>query len=154
MTHLSEHFSLAEFCVSDTAKQHGIANTPTPKHLENLKLTAAGFEKIRAALGGEAIKITSGYRNPAVNAKVGGTKTSAHPMGFAGDFRHKSLTPLECARRIRDSDLEFDQCILETGRGVVHVSFDPRKGKGGPRRQVGEQKGGPGTPIKWKLPGD
>ena len=153
MTQLTEHFSLDEFCASETATKHKIANTPTSEHLKNLKKTAEGFEKIRSLLGGP-IRITSGYRNPQVNAKVGGTPTSAHPMGWAGDFRHGTLSPLECARKIRDSDIMFDQCILETGRGVVHVSFDPRPAKGGPRRQVGEQKGGPGTPIEWKLPGD
>ena len=150
---LSEHFTLEEFIRSDTAKQLGNDNKPTPEHIENLKVTAAGFEKGRALLGGKPIKITSCYRNPVVNKAVGGTATSAHPMGFAGDFRHGSLTPLECARKVRDSDLMFDQCIRETNRNVVHLSFDPRTGKGGPRRQVGEQKKGPGTPIVWKLPG-
>jgi len=146
---LSEHFSLAEFTRSETATKHGLDNKPTAAHLANLKKTAAGFEKIRAILGNEPIKITSGYRNPAVNAKVGGTPTSAHPQGFAGDFTHPKLSPLECARRIRDSDLMFDQLILETGRGVVHIGFGPKS-----RRQVGEQKGGPGTKIVFKLPGD
>ena len=144
---LSEHFTLEEFIRSDSAKKLGNENMPTPEHLENLKKTAAGFEKIRAILGGEAIKITSGYRNPVVNKSVGGTPTSAHPQGFAGDFRHASLTPLECARRLRDSDLQFDQLILETSRNIVHVGFGP-----GSRRMVGEQKGAAGTAIVWKLP--
>lgn len=146
---LSEHFSLQEFTRSGDATKFGIDNSPTTAHLENLKATAAFFEKVRALLGGEPIRITSGYRSPKLNDKVGGTKTSAHPQGLAGDFQHPSLTPLECARRIRDSDLHFDQVILETSRGVVHIGIGPAK-----RRQVGEQKGGPKTPIKWKLPGD
>jgi zinc D-Ala-D-Ala carboxypeptidase len=144
---LSEHFSLEEFIRSDTAKQLGNDNKPTATHLANLKVTAAGFEKVRTLLGGDPLKIMSGYRNPVVNKAVGGTPTSAHPLGFAGDFRHPSLTPLECARMIRDSDLMFDQLILETSRKVVHLSFEPRD-----RRMVGEQKAGPNTPIIWKLP--
>ena len=144
---LSDHFSLEEFIRSDTAKKLGNDNQPTAKHLANLKITAAGFEKVRALLGSHPLKIMSGYRNPVVNKAVGGTPTSAHPLGFAGDFRHPNLTPLECARKIRDSDLMFDQLILETGRNVVHLSFEPRD-----RRMVGEQKGGPNTPIVWKLP--
>jgi zinc D-Ala-D-Ala carboxypeptidase len=144
---LSEHFSLEEFIRSDKAKQLGNDNKPTAAHLENLKVTAAGFEKVRALLGGQPLKIMSGYRNPVVNKAVGGTPTSAHPLGFAGDFRHPTLTPLQCARQIRDSDLMFDQLILETSRNVVHLSFEPRD-----RRMVGEQKAGPNTPIRWKLP--
>jgi putative chitinase len=144
---LSEHFSLEEFIRSDKAKELKNDNKPTPQHLEHLKVTAAGFEKVRALLGGQALKITSGYRNPVVNKAVGGTPTSAHPMGYAGDFRHPELTPLECARKLRDSELIFDQLILETSRKIVHISFDPKA-----RRMVGEQKKGPNTPIVWKLP--
>ena len=148
MVQLSAHFSLEEFCRSETAKKLGNDNKPTAKHLANLKKTAAGFEKVRALLGGP-IRITSGYRNPAVNKAVGGTPTSAHPQGHAGDFTHPALSPLECARRIRDSDIMFDQLILESGRGVVHIGFGP-----GSRRMVGEQKLGPGTKIDWTLPDD
>jgi zinc D-Ala-D-Ala carboxypeptidase len=144
---LSDHFTLAEFTRSDKATELGNDNQPTPAHLEHLKHTAAGFEKVRALLGDEPLKITSGYRNPVVNKAVGGTPTSAHPMGYAGDFRHPTLSPLACARLLRDSDLMFDQLILETSRNIVHVSFDRRN-----RRMVGEQKKGPGTPIVWKLP--
>ena len=146
---LSEHFTLEEFTRSSDATKFGIDNAPTAAHLENLKKTAAFFEKVRALLGGEPIRITSGYRSPALNDKVGGTETSAHPQGLAGDFRHPSLTPLECARRIRASNLQFDQVILETSRGVVHIGIGP-----GSRRKTGEQRDGPKTPIVWKLPGD
>jgi zinc D-Ala-D-Ala carboxypeptidase len=145
-TPLSAHFTLEEFIRSDSAATLGNDNMPTPEHLENLKKTAAGFEQVLAILGG-SIKITSGYRNPVVNKSVGGTPTSAHPQGFAGDFSHASLSPLDCARKLRDSDLQFDQLILETSRNIVHIGFGP-----GSRRMVGEQKGGPGTTIVWKLP--
>ena len=32
---LSEHFALAEFTRSESAKRHGVSNEPTPEHLEN-----------------------------------------------------------------------------------------------------------------------
>lgn len=146
---LSEHFTLEEFTRSSEATKRGIDNKPTAAHLENLKKTAAGFEEVRAILGKQPIQITSGYRNPALNKAVKGTPTSAHPQGFAGDFRHPTLSPLECARRLRDSELKYDQVILETSRGVVHIGFGP-----GSRRMTGEQKGAAGTHIDWKLPGD
>jgi zinc D-Ala-D-Ala carboxypeptidase len=144
---LSEHFTLEEFLRSDKADELGNDNQPTAKHLEHLRITAAGFERVRAILGDQPLKIMSGYRNPAVNKAVGGTPTSAHPMGYAGDFRHPALTPLQCARKLRDSSLMFDQLILETSRDIVHISFDPKN-----RRMVGEQRLGPNTPIVWKLP--
>jgi len=148
---LSQHFSLKEFTVSDTAEALGDANMPTPQHLENLKRTAAGFEQARAILGNRVIVITSGYRNPRVNKAVKGTPTSAHPLGFAGDFRVAELTPLMCARRLaeamRDGQLKFDQLILETSRAIVHLSFDPRN-----RCQVKTQAAGAGTLIVKGLP--
>jgi len=143
---LSPHFTLAEFTASDTARRIGNDNRPTASHLENLRHTAAQLERIRAIVGGPIV-LTSGYRNPVVNRAVGGTPTSAHPMGFAADIRRPGLTPAELARRIRDSVVRFDQLILETGRKVVHVSFDPRC-----RMMAGEQRGGPGSRIVWRLP--
>jgi zinc D-Ala-D-Ala carboxypeptidase len=151
MTRLSEHFTLEEFIVSSTADSLGIANTPTPEHLENLKLTAAGFEKARAILGDCAIVITSGYRNPKVNAAVGGVPNSAHALGFAGDFRAAGFSALGAAQKLRDAqargEIEFDQLILESSRRIVHLSFDPARR----RNQVLTQAGGPGSPVQKGL---
>lgn len=137
---LSQHFSLAEFIRSDAARRIGDPNQPSPAHLANLKVTAAGMEAVREICGDRAVTITSGYRNPAVNRAVGGVTNSAHAQGFAADFHVAGLTPIAAARLIRKSDLKFDQLILETSRKVVHISFDPRL-----RGQVKTQKGGPGT---------
>ena len=143
---LSPHFHLDEFTRSSTAQSLGDPNRPTRAHLANLQRLAAGMEKVRAICGGRPIRITSGYRNPRVNRAVGGVPTSAHAKGDAADFEVEGLSPMAAARLVRDSDLVFDQLILETGRGVVHISFDPRE-----RRQVLTQKGGPGTPVQTGL---
>ena len=135
---LTPNFSLEEFTLSSTALSLGIENTPTPEHLGNLKALAARMEEVRA-LFGKRIEITSGYRNPQVNAAVGGVKTSAHALGHAADFHVADLRDLEAAKRIRDSKLKFDQLIFEKNR-CVHISFDPQM-----RRQVMRQPGGPGS---------
>ena len=149
---LSEHFTLAEFTISAEAEAMGDPNTPLPEHLENLKVTAAGFEKARAILGDRAIVLTSGYRNPRVNKKVGGVRNSAHALGFAGDFRVAELPPLTCARLLdramRDGKIEFDQLIHETSRGIVHLAFGPQL-----RNQVMTQASGPGTTFVNGLAG-
>ena len=148
---LSPNFTLAEFIVSETADALGDDNMPTPRHLENLRHTAAGFEVARRILGDRVIVITSGYRNPRVNKAVKGTPTSAHPLGFAGDFRVAELTPVACARRLEAAmhagQIRFDQLILETSRAIVHLSFDPRN-----RCQVKTQAAGAGTLIVNGLP--
>lgn len=137
---LTPHFTLEEFTLSSTALAHGIDNTPLPVHLEHLKILAERMEEVRA-LFNQVIEITSGYRNPQVNALVGGVPNSAHALGFAADFHVHGFTDLEAAKRIRDSALTFDQLILEKNR-CVHLSVDPQA-----RRQVLRQPGGPGSPV-------
>lgn len=137
---LSAHFSLEEFIISSKALSMGVRNDPTPAHLENLKHLAERMEAVRA-LFNRPIEITSAYRNPQVNAAVGGVPTSAHALGHAADFHVDGLSDLEVAKGVRDSGLKFDQLIYEKSR-CVHISFDPRL-----RRQVMRQPGGPGSTV-------
>jgi putative chitinase len=141
MTRLSPHFTLAELTRSEAADGLGDANKPTEAHLCNLRLLALGLEQIRAAVG-KPLRVTSGYRNPRVNAAVGGVRDSAHALGLAADLDVDGLTPMQLAVAIRDSGVRFDQLILEQSRGVVHVSFDPRL-----RQQVKRQPGAAGSRV-------
>ena len=88
-------------------------------------------------LAGSPISVNSGYRSAAVNAAVGGSKTSDHMKGLAADIvvgpkPRVWLTgwgPERLARVIAESDLPFDQVIWEPT--WVHVSW-----RWSPRRQV------------------
>jgi len=137
---LTPHFKLEELTLSSTALALGIENKPTPEHLENLRKLANRMEDVRA-LFDSVIEITSGYRNPQVNAAVGGVPNSAHALGLAADFHVHGFSDLEAAKRVRDSGLKFDQLIYEENR-CVHLSVDPRM-----RQQVLRQPGGPGSPV-------
>jgi len=126
--HLSPNFSLSRLVYSETAERSGIDNTPPPEVVENLKRLAAGLEAVQALLGAP-LEISSGYRCAALNEAVGGSGASQHLQGLAADFECPAFgTPLEIARAIQSSGLEFDQCILEYGRWV-HLSFSdaPRR---------------------------
>ena len=96
---LSEHFSLDELIASSTAKAKGISNIPTAQHKSNLKyLCVSVLEPLRTLLNAKytvyqgkkvksvSMKITSGYRSPALNKAVGGSSTSSHVQGLAVDF--------------------------------------------------------------------
>ena len=143
---LTPHFLLEEFTLSSAALAHDIENTPTPQHLENLRKLADKMEEVRA-LFNAVIEITSGYRNPEVNAIVGGVKNSAHARGLAADFHVYGYRDLDAAKRIRDSGIKFDQLIYEKNR-CVHLSVDPKM-----RQQVRRQPGGPGSPVYDGLEG-
>ncbi len=120
---LSEHFTLEEMILSQTAARRGIDNKPTPEIVKNLKETCALLEAVRIALGGVPILISSGYRSPALNKAVGGSKTSAHMEGFAADFTAPAFgTPLQVARAISAAGIAYDQLIHEFGVWV-HIGL-------------------------------
>jgi hypothetical protein len=120
---MTPHFTLAELTASETAERHGIDNTPTPEHLENLQRLAEFLETVKAALGGKSVMINSAYRGPAVNEKVGGSKSSQHMIGCAADIRIPGMNPDQVCRAIIEAELPFDQLIREF--------YDPTKAAGG-----------------------
>ena len=142
MTNLSAHFTLAELTYSDTAKAYGINNEPTPIYLKTLKHTCEYLlEPLRTLLGQHfgttvCIKITSGYRGPALNAKVGGSSTSQHCKGEAADIEayymrngQKVVIPYTTTYElikgwVKVGKLSVDQCIQEQSGSAkwVHVS--------------------------------
>jgi len=119
---LTPNFSLEQLIFSETAERERIDNTPTAEILMNLRLLALGLEQVRA-LTGFALDIASGYRCPELNLRVGGAIASQHTRGQAADFTCAEFgPPVEVIKAIRDSDIEFDQCILEYAKWV-HISF-------------------------------
>lgn len=125
-TKLSKHFSLEEMTVTTT----GIANQPTSKAiLDKLRDVCENvLEPVRDHFG-KSIVVHSGYRSPAVNTAVKGAASSQHCKGEAVDFHVQGFSVLEVAQWIADSDIDYDQLILENyvaGRpssGWVHCSF-------------------------------
>lgn len=127
---LSPNFTLAEAITSQKAVEHGIDNTPPPHILKNIQYTATYAQKARDFLG-HAMHVSSWYRSPELNShpSIGGSKTSAHCLGYAIDCTCPGFgTPLEVARALRSSGIPFDQIIWERTKRAewVHISFDPR----------------------------
>jgi len=125
---LSKNFALSEMVKSATAERLGVDNSPSDIHLVNLTHLAIHIlQPVRDEFG--VITINSGYRSPALNAKVGGSKTSQHCNGQAADFESFSTPNPDLAKWIANN-LEFDQLILEFYDGVnpnsgwVHCSYN------------------------------
>ena len=119
---LSPHFTLEELTASDVALRRSIDNRAPPHVVDNLRSLASGLEAVRRLLG-FPISINSGYRCTALNAAVGGARSSAHLLGFACDFTCPGFgAPIDVVRESARSKLRFDQLIQE---GTwVHLSFD------------------------------
>ena len=129
---ITKHFSLDELTFSQTAARAGIDNSPTPAALDNLVRLAGLLENIRFMLG-VPVFVSSGYRCPALNNRVGGATNSQHLFGLAADFTAPAFgDPLAIAEAISGSGMGFDQLIHEYGRWV-HVSVPPDGAE--PRRQ-------------------
>ena len=120
---LSPYFDLEEFTVSQTAARLGLDNTPPLDVVVNLRRTAQWLDGVRVILG-EPIIISSGYRSPAVNKAVGGSKSSQHMTGQAVDFTAPRFgTPRQVIDRIMGAGMDYDQLILEfPPNGWVHAS--------------------------------
>ncbi|MFT5684304.1 MAG: hypothetical protein ACI8RZ_005245, partial [Myxococcota bacterium] len=92
------YFTWAEFKKSGTASRLGLDNTPTPAAQARIgQLCVAVLDPLRAHLG-RPIRITSGYRAPAVNkALKGASSTSQHMLGEAVDFKVEGISAEQLA---------------------------------------------------------
>lgn len=85
---LTKNFNLSEF------NKHNFALNETV--LRNIQALANNLQVLRDEVN-KPIKITSGYRSPEHNAKVGGVKSSRHITGEAADFKIAGMTPKQVA---------------------------------------------------------
>lgn len=127
---LSKNFMLHEFEVSEKGRKLGLDNTMPEKYHPNVQLLVDKLLQPFLDFTGWQDKINSGYRSDKVNEAVGGVSTSQHRTAEASDnmFFKKNekgsviyLQPIEVLKKIIESKLEFDQCILYNG--FVHLSF-------------------------------
>ena len=119
---LSPHFNLEELTHSDTAVRLDIDNTPTVEVIDNLTFLAEKLEDVRALLCNPML-VSSGFRSLILNRHLGSKDTSSHVKGLAVDFISPSFgNPEAIVRAIVESDIQYDQIILEFNRWV-HLSF-------------------------------
>ena len=127
-----KYFTIKELCKSSTAVQKKIDNSPNSEIINNLEnLVKYILDPLRERYG-KPIHVNSGYRCPALNKAVNGSKTSQHLHGLAADItagspaKNKILFNL-----IIEMDLPYDQVIDEKKFRWVHVSFSEK-----PRKQI------------------
>lgn len=91
-----KYFTYLELVRTDT----GLPNGPTEwQQVVNLQRIAFFLDRLREYMG-SAVIVTSGFRSPEVNARVGGSKTSAHLQGLAADIVPKSRTQEDFKRML------------------------------------------------------
>ena len=126
-----KYFTLSELTHSDTAVSLGIDNTATPSVVTNLEmLVSRVLDPLREAWGSPII-VTSGYRCPELNARVGGARTSYHLRGMAADIRPKNGFLYELysfvERMFVDNKMPITECYIDRTKGYIHIAYDPDK---------------------------
>ena len=118
-TRLSPHFRLGEFINLHKYPD----NKPTMQYVANMTYGSHFLlEPARKAIGCPII-INSGFRNPRVNALVGGVNNSQHLLGQAADIRPQDPQQfLRLVDFLQSHDLT-DQLL--TGNGWLHISWAP-----------------------------
>lgn len=117
---ISKNFALEELTKSQTAEALKIDNTPAAEQIANLcALVHHVLQPLRDHYG-KPVKISSGYRCPALNKAVGGVSRSQHMRGQAADIKIQGVTPTHIADYIANH-LPYDQVIIYPT--FVHVSY-------------------------------
>lgn len=149
---LTQHFTLAELCKSDTATRLGINNMPEDWVINNLRLSAEMIlEPVRVGLG-VPFSPLSGYRGEGIERAITwnkGFKTwcdrkkmphneaswdkyfdlKSHPRGEAFDIRVPGISTPQLFKWMQANIFEYDQLIIENYNpqnpmsGWVHASY-------------------------------
>ena len=83
---LTENFTISELIYSYTAQVNKIDNRPSVQVIENLKALCENILQPLRDHFACPIIITSGFRSPKLNKKIGGVANSQHIEGKAADF--------------------------------------------------------------------
>lgn len=88
--HVSEHFKIKEFAQKDGRCDKVLIDSELVEVLEDIR------EHFNAP-----VIITSGYRTPEYNAKIGGAKNSQHTKGTAADIQVKGVPASNVQRYLK-----------------------------------------------------
>lgn len=147
-TAITKHFSKEACEHSDYAIEHNIPNEIPEELMPNGLRLCTFMEDLRSFLSGhfnEEVKIfpSSVYRGPVLNSAIKGQKTSQHMRFTAMDYHTSKGDIEEVFDLIAESDLEFDQLILEhdaQGHIWLHTSI-PDFGEEARREVLKGEKG-------------
>lgn len=124
MMTLSPNFSFEELTRTTHADLQDVNRREAMPFVDRLKLVAEMLEVVRKRFG--PVVVTSGFRGPALNARVKGSASSQHCLGEAADIVCPATAVPDLHKWIvTKSGIAFGQCILEMppGRAWVHLSL-------------------------------
>ncbi len=115
MMKLTEHFTFNELVRTTHLELQQQNAADALGYMKQLKYTASTLEEIRFVLG-VPLKVTSGFRNNALNTLVGGSPTSGHTKGLCADIQPIGMSVEEAFNLVqanKDKCPSLKKCIME-----------------------------------------
>ena len=122
---IANHFTIAELTGTNNKELFAQNILYALDHFNELVRLAQFCEKVREVLN-VPMRITSGVRYEALNKFVGGASNSDHIKLLAIDFVPVNLTLKKAFDKIRNSNLDYKQLILEKGTWI-HISIGEKR---------------------------
>lgn len=141
---LTNNFTLEELTYSKYAEDNGISNLFDATIVNHLLELCENFLQPFREYYRKPIKVSSGFRSDALNEALGGSKTSAHPVGYAADIQPADGNYEEFVKSVLDfvdkKKPAFDQLLKEESKAAkwVHIGLFNRQGK--QRKQIKDLK--------------
>ena len=125
MTQLTPHFTFDEFTNTSKSELLESNRKDAISYMKQLRYTSGTLEEIRAVLG-VPLRITSGFRNGALNKAVGGSATSGHAKGLCADFKPIGMSVEDAYILIminKSKCPSLKKCIFESIKGArwLHI---------------------------------
>lgn len=126
---MTKHFSFNELTDSENHPELVEANRVSAQaYLKQLKYIAATLEEIREVID-VPMKVTSGFRNPALNKAAGGSPTSGHGKGLCADFQPIGMEVNEAFELIKANRHlcpSLKKCIYENIKGAKWLHIETK----------------------------
>lgn len=91
--------SKGHFCWAEATK-NGTRIPENKQVVDNMIAMAHKLEEVKELFDGKVISVTSWYRDPITNRKVGGSSKSTHIVGHGVDFNVTGLTPKQVQQKL------------------------------------------------------
>lgn len=126
---MSEHFSFIEMTDSESHPELVGRNMVDARAYEKqIKYTTYTLEEIRGVLC-VPMKVTSGFRNNALNKAVGGSPTSGHAKGLCADFKPIGISVEDAYDLImmnKSKCPSLKKCIFESIKGAKWLHIETK----------------------------
>ena len=147
---MTKHFTFEELTNTSNVELLEANRESAKAFMKQLKYVAGTLEEIRAVLG-VPLRVTSGFRNNALNKAVGGSATSGHTKGLCADFIPIGMDVNDAFAMIqnsRDKCPSLKKCIYESVNGSKWLHIETKTEANQPQQFFVTSNGKTYTEIK------